>query len=55
MDKKTQEGMKNLDVTADAGDWIEAASANRTDAEFAESDEKVKNSAKQAAKPASPR
>jgi hypothetical protein len=34
MDKETQEGMRNLDVTAEVGDIVKAASAPK--AEFSE-------------------
>ena len=41
MDKKTQEGMRNLDQTAEVGDVIEAASSFK-DAKFSEKQQQVK-------------
>lgn len=41
MDKETQEGMKNLDQTAEVGDIVKAASTKH-DAEFSEEQQKKK-------------
>ncbi|WP_199619681.1 hypothetical protein [Paenibacillus alkalitolerans] len=41
MDKETQEGMKNLDMTAEAGELVKAASTKH-DAELGEEQQEAK-------------